>query len=223
MSFLGQKAVRAPMRVTSSDGGPDDVESLWLATTPETDYDPLDGDRRVDVAVVGGGITGLTAALNLQDAGLEVAVVGADRVAAGTSGNTTAKLTSQHGLKYESLCAKFGTGRAEQYAAANEAAIDEGRPTSTTWVSTPTSSGRPPTSTPSPRTTSTTCGTRRRQPSGSASRRRSPSRRTRPSRWPGRCGSTTRRSSPPEVPPGGRRGRRRRVRPRVRGDAGAGS
>jgi len=113
------------MRVTSPDGGPDDVESLWLATAPETDYDPLDGDRRVDVAVVGGGIAGLTAALNLQDAGLEVAVIEADRIAAGTSGNTTAKLTSQHGLKYESLCAKFGTDRAEQYAAANEAAIDE--------------------------------------------------------------------------------------------------
>jgi glycine/D-amino acid oxidase-like deaminating enzyme/nitrite reductase/ring-hydroxylating ferredoxin subunit len=103
----------------------DDVESLWLATTPRTDYDPLDGDLRVDVAVVGGGITGLTAALNLTEAGREVALLEADRVCTGTSGNTTAKLTSQHGLKYESLCSKFGNERAKQYATANEAAIDE--------------------------------------------------------------------------------------------------
>ena len=103
----------------------DDAESLWVSTTPETDYDPLEEDLRVDVAVVGGGITGLTAAINLKEKGRDVAVIEADRIVTGTSGNTTAKLTSQHGLQYKKLDSKFGSERAKQYADANEAAIEE--------------------------------------------------------------------------------------------------
>ncbi|QRV14955.1 FAD-dependent oxidoreductase [Haloterrigena salifodinae] len=99
-------------------------ESLWLATTPTTDYDPLESDLEVDVAVVGGGITGLTAAIELQEAGKTVAVLESDRIVESTTGHTTAKLTSQHGLIYDTLVSKFGRKRAGQYARANEAAID---------------------------------------------------------------------------------------------------
>ncbi|NUC71874.1 FAD-dependent oxidoreductase [Haloterrigena sp. SYSU A558-1] len=98
--------------------------SLWLATTPTTDYDPLEGDLEVDVAVVGGGITGLTAAIELQEAGKTVVVLESDRIVESTTGHTTAKLTSQHGLIYDTLVSKFGRKRAGQYARANEAAID---------------------------------------------------------------------------------------------------
>ena len=38
-------------------------QSLWLGTTDRSNYAPLDGDRTVDVAVIGGGIAGLTTAL----------------------------------------------------------------------------------------------------------------------------------------------------------------
>ena len=102
-------------------------QSLWLATTPTTDYEPLeDGDAlEVDVAVVGGGITGLTAAIELQEAGQTVAVLESDRIVESTTGHTTAKLTSQHGLIYDTLLSQFGEEKARQYARANEAAIDE--------------------------------------------------------------------------------------------------
>jgi glycine/D-amino acid oxidase-like deaminating enzyme/nitrite reductase/ring-hydroxylating ferredoxin subunit len=100
-------------------------ESLWLATTPTTDYDPLEDGLDVDVAVIGGGITGLSAAIELREAGRSVAVLESDRIVESTTGHTTAKLTSQHGLYYETLVSKFGEKKASQYANANEAAIEE--------------------------------------------------------------------------------------------------
>ena len=48
-----------------SQGGP----SFWIGTTPETDYPTLGGEIEVDVAVVGAGITGITAAVLLKRAG----------------------------------------------------------------------------------------------------------------------------------------------------------
>jgi glycine/D-amino acid oxidase-like deaminating enzyme/nitrite reductase/ring-hydroxylating ferredoxin subunit len=99
-------------------------ESLWLATTERTDYEPLTEGLTVDTVVVGGGIAGLTAAVRLTEAGQEVAVIEADRVVEGATGYTTAKLTSQHGLVYDFLISKFGPEKARQYASANEAAIE---------------------------------------------------------------------------------------------------
>ncbi len=100
-------------------------ESLWIATTPTTDYDALDGGLTVDTAVIGGGITGLMTALELTERGHEVAVVEADRIVESTTGHTTAKLTSQHGLVYDYLVSEFGYDRARQYAEANDAAVEK--------------------------------------------------------------------------------------------------
>jgi glycine/D-amino acid oxidase-like deaminating enzyme len=55
---------------------------LWIATSEPTGYGPLERDPEVDVAVVGGGIIGITTAL-LAKAGRRVAVLEADRVAGG--------------------------------------------------------------------------------------------------------------------------------------------
>ncbi len=98
--------------------------SLWVATTPETDYPRLSGDVAVDVAVVGAGITGLSVATLLKRAGARVAVVEAGRVASGVTGHTTAKVTSLHGLVYRDLVQELGEERARLYADANQAAIE---------------------------------------------------------------------------------------------------
>ena len=102
----------------------DRARSLWLATTRETQYPRLEGDVRVDVAVAGGGIVGILTALLLKEAGRTVALVEARRLCGGTTGHTTAKLTSQHGVKYDELVQSFGAEKARLYAEANEAAID---------------------------------------------------------------------------------------------------
>ena len=73
--------------------------------------------------MLGGGITGLTTALLLKQAGKTVALVELRRVGHGVSGNTTAKLTSGHGLVYAKLARKHGPEVARVYAASNEAGL----------------------------------------------------------------------------------------------------
>jgi glycine/D-amino acid oxidase-like deaminating enzyme/nitrite reductase/ring-hydroxylating ferredoxin subunit len=104
---------------------PGEPISLWLATTPATNYPALAGDVSVDVAVLGGGIAGITTALLLKQAGATVAVIEAGRVVKSVTGNTTAKLTSQHGLIYDHLISQFGTDGAQAYANAQQAAIEK--------------------------------------------------------------------------------------------------
>ncbi len=103
---------------------PGKAESYWLASTPESKYPPLPGDIHVDVAIIGGGIVGITSAFLLKLAGVSVAVIEADRIITGATGYTTAKITSQHGLIYNRLISKVGRGQAKQYAESNEAAIE---------------------------------------------------------------------------------------------------
>ena len=98
--------------------------SLWAATGGTASYAPLDASLDVDVAVIGGGIAGLTAALALKRAGQTVAVLEAARVGTGVTGNTTGKVTSLHRLAYSELAARHGASIAGAYGQANEAAIE---------------------------------------------------------------------------------------------------
>ena len=98
-------------------------ESLWIATTPGTSHPPLAGDLDADVAVVGGGLVGIVAAVLLRRAGRSVVVLERDRIGCGVTGNTTAKLTSQHGLVYAELTKRAGDRVGRLYGQANQAAI----------------------------------------------------------------------------------------------------
>ncbi len=98
-------------------------ESYWMASTAKTNYQALEEDMKVDVAIVGGGITGITSAYLLKREGVSVAVIEADKILQGTTGHTTAKITSQHSLIYNRIKNYMGEERARQYAEANEAAI----------------------------------------------------------------------------------------------------
>jgi len=98
--------------------------SLWIATAGTTSYPVLDGDVEVDVAVVGGGIAGLTAALALKRTGRSVAVVEAARVGTGVTGNTTGKVTSLHRLVYTELLHSHDADTARAYGRANQAGLE---------------------------------------------------------------------------------------------------
>src|SRR3979409_2767299 len=95
--------------------------SLWVDTAPETDYPVLKPGLHGDVAVRGGGIAGLTTGLLLKRDGAKVAVVEAGRVGGGVSAYTTAKVTSLHGIQYQSVESSFGADGARAHAEANEA------------------------------------------------------------------------------------------------------
>ena len=98
-------------------------ESYWNATAPASDHPRLEHDLEVDVAIVGGGIVGVTTARLLRDRGLSVAVVEARRVGEEVTGKSTAKVTSQHNLIYTTLERKFGEEGAHCYADANETGL----------------------------------------------------------------------------------------------------
>jgi glycine/D-amino acid oxidase-like deaminating enzyme len=98
--------------------------SVWIDTGPEPAALPrLEHSVEADVAVLGGGIVGITTALLLQEAGVRVVLLEADRLARGVSGYTTAKVSSQHGMIYARLRSSFGADGGRTYGAANEAAL----------------------------------------------------------------------------------------------------
>jgi glycine/D-amino acid oxidase-like deaminating enzyme len=81
---------------------PEIEKSLWREAYQSSIYPSLDGEIEVDVVIVGAGITGLTSAYLLKQAGFTVAVLDKDTVGGGTTGRTTGKVTSQHGMIYRS-------------------------------------------------------------------------------------------------------------------------
>lgn len=98
-------------------------QSFWMNSTQQTDYPVLKENIKADVAIIGGGITGISAAYLLSQHGVKVVILEADHILQGTTGHTTAKITSQHGLIYNKLKTQIGQELAEQYADANESAI----------------------------------------------------------------------------------------------------
>lgn len=102
----------------------DDHGTYWNATAESPGFPALSGDVSVDVAIVGGGIVGVTTARLLKDRGLTVAIVEARRVGRQVTGKSTAKMSSQHGAShYQDLEKNFGEDRARLYAEAQEAGI----------------------------------------------------------------------------------------------------
>jgi glycine/D-amino acid oxidase-like deaminating enzyme/nitrite reductase/ring-hydroxylating ferredoxin subunit len=77
------------------------------------------------VVVIGGGITGVTTARQLAFDGASVALLEAHRLASGTTGNTTAKVSAHHGSgSYSTLVSKFGADAARIYGTENQAAVE---------------------------------------------------------------------------------------------------
>ena len=98
--------------------------SYWLEPA-RTVYPPLSGMVEVDVAVVGAGITGVTAAHLLKRAGRTVALVETAGIAHGATGYTTAKLTVGHNVIYKDLIDSFDLETARAYARSNQQAIEQ--------------------------------------------------------------------------------------------------
>lgn len=106
------------------------MESLWrkqtkIKKTNSNKENSISSNIHRDVIVVGAGMAGLLIACYLKEQGKDVLVLEADRIASGQTERTTAKITSQHDLKYSKLVKKVGLKKARMYALANEVAISE--------------------------------------------------------------------------------------------------
>lgn len=100
------------------------MRSYWMETAQGSPFPPLEDDLRVDVAVVGGGMAGLSTAWELGRAGRSVAVLDAGRIAAGVTGRTTAKMTALHNLVYDRLRRTRGPEGARLYARSQSEGIE---------------------------------------------------------------------------------------------------
>lgn len=101
------------------------MESYWQKTEALKDNAPLSEVLNCDAAVIGAGMTGLLTAYRLSNSGKNVIVLDASQTGGGQTKNTTAKITSQHGLIYHKLIKHLGIKKARQYADANQKAIEE--------------------------------------------------------------------------------------------------
>jgi len=106
-------------------GLPGFPESYWLSSINVPEYPDLKAGPVFDAAIIGGGFAGITTAFFLKQAGMKVAVLESKRILTGVTGNTTAKISSQHRLIYSSLLDRFGLEDSQRYAAANQAAIQK--------------------------------------------------------------------------------------------------
>lgn len=105
-------------------GLPESSVSYWIDSTPKTHYPVLQSGLQVDVAVIGGGIAGITVAYLLKREGKKVALIDRRRIVEGVTGFTTAKVTSQHHLIYQRLQSNFGEEGARAYGEANQAGLE---------------------------------------------------------------------------------------------------
>ena len=81
-------------------------KSIWSDTADLPGYDNLKKDITTDVLIIGGGLCGILCAYFLDKAGVDCVVVEGSTIASGITKNTTAKITSQHGLIYSELIKK---------------------------------------------------------------------------------------------------------------------
>ncbi len=100
-------------------------KSVWTDSANLPEFDKLNKDIKTDVLIIGGGICGVLCAYYLHHAGVDYALVEGKRIGSGITQNTTAKITSQHGLIHAKMLNRFGDELTKMYLQANQQALSE--------------------------------------------------------------------------------------------------
>jgi glycine/D-amino acid oxidase-like deaminating enzyme/nitrite reductase/ring-hydroxylating ferredoxin subunit len=98
--------------------------SLWQDSVSEYEPKNITAENNFDVAIAGGGITGITTALLLQKAGKRCIVFEAYNLCFGTTGGTTAHLNTLLDNPYTTIIKNFGKENAQLVAKASKEAIE---------------------------------------------------------------------------------------------------
>lgn len=100
------------------------MASLWHETATLPSFPELKEDKKTDVLIIGGGIAGILTAYILKEKGINSIILESGKICGGTTGNTTAKITSQHGLIYSELISK-SKEKAKGYFEVNNLALEK--------------------------------------------------------------------------------------------------
>lgn len=100
-------------------------KSVWSDSVALPEFETLKGDIKTDVLIIGGGMAGILCAKMLKDVGVDCVLAEGTKIASGITKNTTAKITSQHGLIYSKIAKDYGNEKAKMYLEANNKAISE--------------------------------------------------------------------------------------------------
>jgi len=100
-------------------------KSVWQDSAVLPQFQSLKGDAKTDVLIIGGGICGLLCAYYLKKSGIDCIVAEGGKIASGITKNTTAKITSQHGLVCSNILNHMDTEKAKMYLKANQNALKE--------------------------------------------------------------------------------------------------
>lgn len=103
------------------------MDSIWIKTAEAPQFEALNGDIQTDVLVIGGGIAGILCAYMLKRSGVDCVLAEADRICGGITKNTTAKITTQHGLIYDRMLRRFGAEKTRLYWNAQQLALEKYR------------------------------------------------------------------------------------------------
>ena len=101
------------------------MKSVWQEAASLPSFPELERDTRTDVLIIGGGIAGILTAYRLKERGIDCVIAEKGRICSGVTGNTTAKITSQHGAIYAKLLKNIGAENARKYLLANENALKQ--------------------------------------------------------------------------------------------------
>ncbi len=101
------------------------MEPVWNANTKLPEFPEPEKDIKTDVLIIGGGIAGILTAYFLHQNGVKYILVEKDRICSGTTRNTTAKITFQHGLNYQKILRSSSVETAQKYLNANKTAFDK--------------------------------------------------------------------------------------------------
>lgn len=101
------------------------MDSIWKTGTELPEFPELNENKKVDVLIIGGGMTGILCAHFLRERGVDYLLAEAERICSGTTGNATAKITAQHSLIYDKILKSRGLETAAMYLHANLDAVEK--------------------------------------------------------------------------------------------------
>ena len=99
------------------------MESIWQQHSGIYTFPTLKENIKTDVLIIGGGIAGILTAYFLHQKNISYVLVEKNTICSGNTQNTTAKITSQHGLIYHKILQSEGEEKTLMYLKANEEAV----------------------------------------------------------------------------------------------------